>query len=161
MTVTSYDNAGLNVTTMEPVKSFGKYTAISTDTSGAAWFRVANIQSRVGMQIHVSTTGGSYSPGFTKFVVLRSWDTTSFYVTDIVKTGTQYTTHCRMSSSNGGGAFNLDIYFNAVAGSQHNGFAEITVIPHLWGATPDSNNAVYSTPTRNPTVETNSNTVTL
>lgn len=161
MTVSSYDNAGLNVTTMEPVKSFGKYASISTDTSGGAWFRVANVQSRVGMQIHVATTGGSYGPGFTKFVVQRSWDATTFYVTDIVKSGSQYTTHCRMSSSNGGGAFNLDIYFNGVSSGQTGGFAEITVIPHLWGATPDANNAVYSNPTRNPTVETNSNTVTL
>ena len=161
MTINSYNYDGLDVGALKPIKGFGKYTPLTASAGGAAWFRVATIQPRIGMQVMIATTGGSYGPGFTKFVVFRSWDATTFQVVDIVKANSQYTTHARMSSSNGGGAFNLDIYFNPVTVAQLAGFAEVTVIPTFWGCTPDSSNTVYANPTRNPTLDANVTVVAL
>lgn len=161
MAVSTYDNQGLVVSATGPIKSFGEFVNISTSTAGAAYFRIGNLEARRGFLIHVCTTGGSYTPGFTKFFVQRSWTSTGFHVTDIVKSGAQYTTHARMSSNNSGGQWDLDIYFNAPVSSQLSSFAQVTLMYPFYGCEPDGNNTLNSNPTRNPTVGTNSNTVTL
>ena len=84
------------------------------------------INSRNAYRCCVSTQGGNYGPGAQFFTILRSWDSTTFYVTDKLNIGSAYANAVRMQSDNSGGSFYLEVSINLTTTSQ--GF-NLSIIP--------------------------------
>ncbi len=93
-------------------------TITGHSSTGYQYVRCALLNSRTAYRCAVSTQGGNYGPGVQFFTVLRSWDNTTFYVTDKLNIGSSYANAVRMQSDNGGGTFYLEVNINLTTTSQ-------------------------------------------
>ena len=81
-------------------------TITGHSSTGYQYIRCALLSSKNNAyRVCVNTTGGNYSPGAQFFTVLRSWDSTTFYVTDKLNVGAAYANAVRMQSDNGGDSY--------------------------------------------------------
>ena len=108
--------------------------SINASSAGSDWFRVALLPARNKLRVHCSTTGGYYAPGTKSFTCLRNWDNTTFYLGEVDGLGSNWVTAARMQSSNGGGSWYLEVYFNNVNANQLSGFMTVVIEPQSGSA---------------------------
>ena len=93
-------------------------TITGHSSTGYQYVRFAFLAARTPYRICIGTTGGNYSPGAQFFTVLRSWDSTTLYVSDKLNVGAAYANAVRMQSDNGGGDYYLEISISLSTTSQ-------------------------------------------
>ena len=101
-------------------------TITGHSSTGYQYVRCALLNSRTAYRCAISTQGGNYGPGVQFFTVLRSWNDTTFYVTDKLNIGSAYANAVRMQSDNSGGTFYIEVNINLTTTSQ--GFT-FSVVP--------------------------------
>ena len=93
-------------------------TITGHSSTGYQYIRFAFLAARTPYRVHIGTTGGNYSPGSQTFTVLRSWDNTTLYVSDIVNIGAAYANAVRMQADTQGGNYYLEISISLSTTSQ-------------------------------------------
>ena len=101
-------------------------TITGHSSTGYQYIRCALMAARTAYRVCINTTGGNYGPGAQFFTCLRSWDNTTFYVSDKFNMGSAYANAVRMQSDNGGDTWYMEISINLTTTSQ--GFG-LSVIP--------------------------------